>query len=381
MTATPPDLEAIPEEEPDPALDAAEDEPRRRWPAEWEPHTATWIGWPHHRPDWPDKFEPIPWVYAEIVRALHRHERVEILCHTEQVREDAIAACLAHGVDLTRCRFHLVPSDRVWLRDSGPTGVLRAGGGVELIAWKFNAWAKYENFAMDAMIPRAIAEATGLPLTQAMRPDGGGPLVLEGGGIETDGAGTMLVTEEWLLSDVQVRNPGMTREDYERAFARYLGVSRTIWLGEGCVGDDTHGHIDDVARFTDAHTVVLAYEEDPADENHLRSADNLRRLEHAARRFPGGLRVVTLPFPRPVVMKGERLPASYANFYIANGVVIVPTFNDRKDRIALNILTELFPDREVVGIHAVDLVWGLGTLHCLTQQQPAPRGRVVVEVA
>ncbi|HEU4564507.1 MAG TPA: agmatine deiminase family protein [Gemmatimonadaceae bacterium] len=379
MTVTPPDVEAIPEEAPDPVV-AAADEPRRRWPAEWEPHAATWIGWPHHRPDWPDKFEPIPWVYAEIVRALHRHERVEILCHTEQVREDAIAACLAHGVDLTRCRFHLVPSDRVWLRDSGPTGVLHANGAVELIAWKFNAWAKYENFAMDALIPRAIAEATELPLTQAVRPDDGEPLVLEGGGIETDGAGTMLVTEEWLLSDVQVRNPGMTREDYERAFARYLGISRTIWLGEGCVGDDTHGHIDDVARFTDAHTVVLAYEEDPADENHLRSADNLRRLEHAAARFPGGLKVVTLPFPRPVVMQGERLPASYANFYIANGVVIVPTFNDRNDRVALNTLAALFPDREVVGIHAVDLVWGLGTLHCLTQQQPAPRGRVVVEV-
>jgi agmatine deiminase len=193
----------------------------------------------------------------------------------------------------------------------------------------------------------------------------------------------MLVTEEWLLSDVQVRNPGMTRDDYERAFAEWLGIERTIWLGEGCVGDDTHGHIDDVARFTDARTIVLAHEEDPADENHERSADNLRRLHHAAKRFPGGLRIVTLPFPRPVVMQGERLPASYANFYIANGVVIVPTFNDRNDRIALNTLAELFPDREVVGIHAVDLVWGLGTLHCLTQQQPAARGprrRVEVEV-
>jgi agmatine deiminase len=181
----------------------------------------------------------------------------------------------------------------------------------------------------------------------------------------------MLVTEEWLLSDVQVRNPGMGREDYERAFREHLGIERTIWLGEGCVGDDTHGHVDDIARFVDRNTLVLAYEDDPADENHRRMADNLRRLEHAAATHPGGLRIVKLPYPRPVIMEGERLPASYANFYIANGVVIVPTFNDRNDRVALNTLAELFPDREVVGIHAVDLVWGLGTLHCLTQQQPA----------
>jgi agmatine deiminase len=219
-----------------------------------------------------------------------------------------------------------------------------------------------------------MAEISGLPLEEAERPDVGTPLVLEGGGIESDGAGTLMVTEEWLLSNVQVRNPGLDRAGYERAFARYLGIDRTIWLGEGCVGDDTHGHVDDIARFTDAHTVVLAYEEDPADENHSRSADNLHRLEVAARTFPGDLRVVKLPYPRPVIMDGERLPASYANFYIANGVVIVPTFNDPQDRVALSILADLFPDREVTGIHAVDLVWGLGTLHCLSQQEPEGGG-------
>lgn len=343
----------------------------RRWPAEWEPHAATWVGWPHHRPDWPGKFEPIPWVYAEIVRVLHRHERVEILCNGEETAEEARAALLAHDVDLDRCGIHLVPTDRVWLRDSGPTGIY-GPRGFEWISWAFNAWAKYDNFQRDELVSQTVAQLSGLPSIEAVRPDSGARLVLEGGGIETDGRGTMLVTEEWLLSDVQVRNPGMGREEYERAFAEYLGIERTIWLGEGCVGDDTHGHVDDIARFVDANTVVLAYEEDPADENHGRMADNLRRLELAGRTHPGGLRVVTLPFPRPVIMEGERLPASYANFYIANGVVIVPTFNDRNDRIALNTLAELFPDREVVGIHAVDLVWGLGTLHCLTQQQPAP---------
>ena len=351
-----------------------------RWPAEWEPHAATWLGWPHHRPDWPGKFEPIPWVYSEIVRVLHRHEPVHILCNGEETREEALSALRAHHVDLDRCTLHLVPTDRVWLRDSGPTGVY-GQDGFAWVSWAFNAWAKYDNYLADEKVSLTIASLSGHPSIAAERPDGAGRLVLEGGGIEGNGAGTMLVTEEWLLSDVQVRNPGVGREDYEAVFRQYLGIERTIWLGEGCVGDDTHGHIDDIARFTDANTVVLAYEPDPADEKHRRMQDNLRRLELAARTHPGGLRIVKLPYPRPVMMDGERLPASYANFYIANGVVIVPTFNDANDRIALNTLAELFPGREVVGIHAVDLVWGLGTLHCLTQQQPAASALAVDPVS
>lgn len=341
----------------------------RRWPAEWEPHAATWIGWPHHEPDWPGKFATIGWVYAEIARVLHGHEPVHILCQDEAVREEALRALRAHDVDLAGCSLHLAPTDRVWFRDSGPTGVY-GPAGLEWIGWRFNGWARYENHQRDAAVPEAVAAITGRPLVRAERPDGAGPLVLEGGGLETDGAGMLLVTEEWLLSDVQVRNPGLARADYERAFQEYLGISRTLWLGQGCVGDDTHGHVDDVARFVNPHTLVLAYEPDPTDENHARSEDNLRRLHHAAcegDRF----RVLKLPFPHPIIMDGERLPASYANFYIANGVVLVPTFNDPNDRHALNLFAGLFPGREVVGIHAVDLVWGLGTLHCLTQQQPA----------
>jgi agmatine deiminase len=219
-------------------------------------------------------------------------------------------------------------------------------------------------------VGEAVARITGLPRIEPTRPDNGERVVLEGGGIETDGAGTMLVTEEWLLSDVQVRNPGLTRDGYEPVFRETLGIRETIWLGEGCVGDDTHGHIDDIARFTSPGTIVLAFEEDPADdENHRRSQDNWNRLQLAGG-AAGALRVVKLPYPRAVEMENQRLPASYANFYVANGVVIVPTFNDRNDRVALNTLAELFPDRHVVGIHAVDLVWGLGTLHCLSQQQP-----------
>ena len=338
-----------------------------RFPAEWSRHRATWIAWPHHEPDWPGKLAPIPWVYAEIARVLHAHETVEILCHDETVKEAAARHLAAHGVD-GNYRLHVVPNDRVWLRDSAPTGVV-VDGRVTLVNWRFNAWAKYDNFSRDAEVGRAIEKLTGLERREPKRPDNDERAVLEGGAIETNGEGTLLVTEECLLSPVQARNPGLTREGYEQLFHDVLGVRHAIWLGEGCVGDDTHGHIDDIARFTDPNTIVLAYEADPADENHRRSIDNMRRLELAGG-AGGALRIVKLPYPRPVMMNGERLPASYANFYIANGVVLVPTFNDPNDRVALNTLAALLPDRQIVGIHAVDLVWGLGTLHCLTQQEP-----------
>jgi len=341
-----------------------------RWPAEWQHHVATWIAWPHHEPDWPGKFAPIPWVYAEIVRGIAKHEKVEILCHDDAVRDNAWHCLEAHGINSSRYHLHLCPTDRVWLRDSAPTAVIR-DGKPELVDWGFNAWAKYDNFARDAKIGSVIADATKHARREPQRPDGKGRVILEGGGIETDGRGTILVTEEWLLSKQQVRNPGLTQADYEKVFADELGCAKTIWLGEGCVGDDTHGHIDDIARFVAPGVVVLAHEEDPADDNHKRSLDNLKRLEGATDAHGEPIRVVTLPFPRAVTMDNERLPASYANFYIANGTVLVPTFNDANDRIAMNTLAALMPKHEIVGIHAVDLVWGLGTLHCLTQQQPS----------
>jgi agmatine deiminase len=306
-------------------------------------------------------------VYAEIVRALHEHERVEILCHDETVRQDAERVLEAHAIDMSSVRLHLVPNDRVWLRDSAPTFVWHEDK-VELVNWRFNGWAKYDNYERDEKVGEAVERITGLPRTMAKRPDDKSWMVLEGGGIETDGRGTMLVTEEWLLSNVQIRNPGMSRADYESAFREYLGITKTVWLGNGCAGDDTHGHIDDIARFTPSGNVLLAYEENASDANHSSSVDNLARLERA------GCRPVKLPYPRPVIMEGQRLPASYANFYVANDVVIVPTFNDPNDRIALEIVGREHPGREVAGIHAVDLVWGLGTLHCLSQQQPAPSG-------
>jgi agmatine deiminase len=341
--------------------------PSLRLPAEWERHRATWIAWPHHEPDWPGKFAPIPWVYAEIARVLAEHEQVEILCQSEEVRASATDALESHGVRQDRVRLHIVPTDRVWLRDSAPIAVKDEREGVILVDWGFNAWAKYDNWRQDDMVGGAIAGITGLPRRIPERD--GRRVVLEGGGIDGNGDGLLLVTEEWLLSDVQVRNPGFGRADYEQLFRDWFAVRQTIWLGEGCVGDDTHGHVDDIARFVSPDTIVLAVEADPADENHARPLDNVRRLELASAQT-GALRVVRLPFPRPVMMQGERLPASYANFYMANGVVIVPTFNDPNDRIALNTLASVLPDHRIIGIHAVDLVWGLGTLHCLTQQEP-----------
>jgi agmatine deiminase len=311
-------------------------------------------------------------VYAEIVRALHVHERVDILVQNEEAEAGARARLASHGVHPDGYRMHRVPTDRSWLRDSGPTGVHDSGGAVTWLDWGFNAWAKYDNFGNDSTAGAEIAGETGLPRVEPTLP-GGKRIILEGGGIETDGAGTLLVTEEWLLSDVQVRNEGMDRAAYERMFAEWLGIARTIWLGEGCEGDDTHGHVDDIARFASPGVVLLAHDDDPSTENHRRSRENLARLRAARDAAGNPLLVVPLPFPRRRTMDEVVLPASYANFYIANDVVLVPTFNDPADRLALETIAECFPGRTVTGISSVDLVWGLGTLHCLTQQQPARR--------
>lgn len=338
-------------------------------PAEWETHKATWLVWPHNPEDWPGKFEPIPWVWAEIVRILHHREIVHILCHDEAVLAETRKMCKFHHVDLRKCHFHIQANDRCWVRDSGPTAIVTPKGGVEWLCWHFNAWAKYKNHRQDQYVARAIATLSGRAFEEVTRPGGSTSLVLEGGGLETNGQGILMVTEEWLLSKTQVRNPGMTRKEYEFAFRKYLGINQVIWLSKGCAKDDTHGHVDDIARFTDERTIVLAYEKNTDDENYESSRDNWKRLLCAYKRF--NLDTVKLPYPRPIFFNGQRVPASYANFYIANGVVIVPTFNDPNDRAALNLLQKLFPKRQVIGIHSLDLVWGYGTLHCLTQQEPA----------
>jgi agmatine deiminase len=338
-------------------------------PAEWAAHRATWLAWPHQTRDWPGRFAPIPWTFAEIVRALARGEQVSILVQ-DAGAEGRVRRLLARmRIDPARLELHQIPTDRSWVRDSGPLFVRRADGARQATVWRFNGWAKYRNHRRDAEVAAAIARAAGVP-ARRVEIDGR-HVVLEGGAIDVDGEGTLLATEECLLSDVQARNPGLGREELERALGGALGVRRVIWLGRGIAGDDTHGHVDDVCRFVAPGRVVLCAEDDPKDDNHAPLAENRERLESARDARGRALEVIPLPMPSPIVFDGVRVPASYANFYIANGRVLVPVFNDPRDRRALGILAELFPDREVTPIYAGDLIWGLGTLHCMTQQEPA----------
>jgi agmatine deiminase len=359
-----------------------------RFPAEWEPHAATWLAWPHYRDDWPGKFEPIPWVYAEIIRHLGRHERVELIVNDAASEKSARKVLDRANALSDNIRFHRWPTDRVWTRDSGCTFV-RCGAGaptrparrgrtgedarayiekLAAVTWHFNAWAKYPNYKNDEKISSLMARAAG---AQELRPMlGKRQVVLEGGSVDSNGKGTLLTTEECLLSKVQQRNAGMKREDYEKIFSEFLGIKNVIWLGSGIAGDDTHGHVDDITRFVAPDTVVSAVESNPDDPNYEPLRENLRRLREATDQDGKPLAIVELPMPAPVIFEERRLPASYVNFYIANGIVLVPVFNDPNDRITLDILADIFPDREIVGIYSGDLIWGFGAMHCMTQQQP-----------
>jgi agmatine deiminase len=336
-----------------------------RMPAEWQRHRATWLAWPHEASDWPGKLPTITWVIADIIRWLAMGERVGLLVRNAAEKRRAANTLKRTGARLSKIDFPQIPTNRSWLRDSGPIFVKKsgAGGPTAAVDFGFNAWAKYPNWRKDSRVPRAIARWRRVPVIEPIYL--GRRVILEGGALDVDGRGTALVTEECLLGDVQQRNPGFTRQDYERVLCDFLGVRRVVWLGRGIAGDDTHGHVDDIARFVAPDVVLACVERDRRDVNHAPLADNLRRLRAAK------LEIVTLPMPRPVVFDGQRLPASYANFYIGNDVVLVPTFNDPLDRLALEIIARCFRRRQVVGIHSLDLVWGLGTIHCQSQQEPA----------
>src|SRR5271167_2120017 len=338
-----------------------------RMPAEWEPHVATWIAWPHNRSDWPGKFETIPWIYAEIVRHLARVERVNILVENESAEAKARALLVqAHvlpeqagdpGKPAGNVQFFCMRTNRVWTRDSGPIFVRRDSRkasdfpAVAATAWRFNAWAKYNDWKLDATVAMEIAQRLRIPVWQPTVSLQGKPrrIVLEGGSIDVNGRGTLITTEECLLSDVQQRNPGVTRVQLEQLFADYLGVKKVIWLERGIAGDDTHGHVDDITRFVAPRTVLTVYEPDRSDPNHDPLRDNFRRLSRSTDQSGKPLRVVKLPMPAPVHFRGQRLPASYANFYVANKLVLVPVFSDPNDRVALTALAAVFPGREIVG--------------------------------
>jgi agmatine deiminase len=363
-----------------------------RMPAEWEPHESTWLAWPHFRADWPGKFEPIPWVYAEIVRNLARHECVDLVVNDASWEKRARAVLEKADALSENVRFHRWPTDRVWTRDSGcifltptltPTAN-RAASGLLALHFQFNAWAKYLNYKFDEKNGERMARAAEARVVRpfvvdsfVLRPNVLRPnkdkrrVVLEGGSIDVNGCGTLLTTEECLLSNIQQRNPAMDRAAYEQMFADYLGVQSVIWLDSGITGDDTHGHVDDITRFVAPNTVVTMIEPNERSENYAALQVNLGRLKNARTSDGQKLDVVEIPMPRPVVFQGKQLPASYANFYIANGAVLVPVFNDPNDRIALNTLAELFSTHEIVPIYCGDLIWGFGAVHCMTQQQPS----------
>ncbi len=346
-----------------------------RMPAEWEPHAATWLAWPHYHGDWPGKFEPIPWVFAEIIRNLARHERVEIIVKNAAAERQSRRILQRAEALSPNLRFHRWPTNRIWLRDSGCIFLKHHGQekpvpeSSRAVKFRFNAWAKYSNWRHDEQIGSLMAKAAHRievrPLSLGKR------VVLEGGSIDVNGAGTILTTEECLLSKEQERNLHMGRVHYEQMFADYLGAPNTIWLGRGILGDDTHGHVDDLARFVTRNTILTMVEPNAKDDNHAPLRANLRRLQTARDQDGKQFNIVELPMPQPIIFEGRRLPASYANFYIANKIVLAPVFNRPNDRIALNTLAELFPSREIVPIYSGDFIWGLGAMHCMTQQQPA----------
>jgi len=343
-----------------------------RMPAEWEPHAATWIAWPHNRRDWPGKIAPVHWVYGEIARKVTLGEKLRILVNSPVHERQAQRILTRVGVDPEKVEFFRIPSNRGWTRDTGPIHLRREQHGrpeLAIAGFAFNAWAKYPDWDLDCRIPARVAAATGRVLLPVMFREK--PVVLEGGSIDVNGRGSLVTTEECLLDrDVQVRNPGLRREDLGVIMADNLGAPNVLWLGRGITGDDTHGHVDDLCRFTGPATLVLCRESDQKDANYRALEENRERAEGFRLEDGGRVALAFIPMPAPLRLQGQRLPASYANFYVTNTSVLVPTFNDPNDRIALGVLADLFPGREVVGIHAVDLVWGLGTLHCLTQQEP-----------
>lgn len=335
-----------------------------RMPAEWEKQEAIWLVWPHNQNDWPDKFAPIPWVYAEIIRHISLRQHVRLIVKNIKEQQQATSILERAGANFNLIDFFIAPTDRVWIRDSGPTFVYKNKERI-LLDWRFNAWAKYANWKHDDKIPTRIAAYLNLPIVQptAVIKNKKTRVVLEGGSIDVNGKGTLITTEECLLSSTQCRNPGLKRDGYENVFAEYLGISNVIWLKNGITGDDTHGHVDDLARFVNHNTIVTTVEKNKRDPNYAPLKENLKILKTSK------FNIIELPSPKAVIFEEQYLPASYANFLITNHYVLVPIFNDLNDRIALNILAELFPKHEIIGIYCGDFIWGFGAIHCASQQE------------
>ncbi len=340
----------------------------RRFPAEWEKQQGILLCFPHNGNDWPGKYEAIKWAFIEFIKKVATYEEVFLVVANEKLKTKVTEMLEMAHVKISNVSFIIQKTNRSWMRDSGPI-VVKNGSKREALNFNFNGWAKYKNINLDKHVPNVVANFLKLAITQVMYK--GKPVIVEGGAIDVNGKGTLLTTEECLLHpNIQVRNPNFTKEDYEAVFKEYLGVTNVIWLGDGVEGDDTHGHVDDLSRFVNEDTIVTIIEEDKKSNNYKPLQENLKRLQNAKLENGKAPIIVTLPMPKKIEFEDLSLPASYANFLILNKCVLVPTFNDANDRIALNTLSECFPDREVIGINAIDLIWGFGTLHCLSQQIP-----------
>jgi len=340
----------------------------RRFPAEWEKQQGILLCFPHNGKDWPGKFAAVQWDFVEFIKKVAEFEEVFLLVSDEKQKNKVFEMLEKAHVNLENLNFIFQKTNRSWMRDSGPI-IVKNGDKREALNFHFNGWAKYKNYKLDRLVPTSVANFLNIPLTSVLR--NGKPVILEGGAIDVNGKGTLLTSEECLMhQNIQVRNPGFSREDYEAVFEEYLGVNNVIWLGDGITGDDTHGHIDDLCRFVNEDTIITVVESDPNDTNYNALQDNLKRLQKAKLENGRSPNIISLPMPSRLDFDGLRLPASYANFLILNNSVLVPVFNDIKDIEALNIIAGCFPERKVIPINATDLIWGFGTLHCLSQQIP-----------
>lgn len=344
-------------------------EHKRRFPAEWEKQQGLLLCFPYNGNDWPGKYGAIQWAFVEFIKKVAQVEEVFLLVANEKLKEKVVGMLEMAHVKTSNVSFIIQKTNRSWMRDSGPIVIKNSKNGREALNFNFNGWAKYPNYKLDKLVPSKVTAFLDIPLTQGMHK--GKPVVLEGGAIDSNGKGTLLTSEECLLHpSIQIRNKNFTKADYEAVFKEYLGITNVIWLGNGIAGDDTHGHIDDLCRFVNEDTIITVVESDIKDANYLPLKDNLKRLQQSKLENGKSPNIVCLPMPKRIDFDNVRIPASYANFLILNKCVLVPTFNDPNDRIALNIIADCFPEREIIGISAIDLIWGFGTLHCLSQQIP-----------
>ena len=344
-----------------------------RMPAEWEPQKSVWISWPHNKNDWPGMFEKIPNVVGKIIKYLANHQRIDLLVNTNKIMYEARKKLKRTGCKLSNIKFHKIKTDRLWLRDSGPIFLINKKTRKKIMLnFKFTAWSKYKNFRNDNKINYQISKYLNIKsiLPKKINSKKFEKVVMEGGAFDTNGSGSILLTKECLLSSKQERNKGFKKSDYESLFSKYLNTKNFIWLNKGIVGDDTHGHIDDIARFVSKTTIMIADENNKSDKNYKSLKENIKIVRKSYDENGKKFKIIKIPMPSPIFIQKTRVPASYLNFFISNKTVLVPIFNVKEDKKVLKIFRKFFTKRKVIAVDCSDLIWGFGAIHCMTQQEP-----------